>query len=184
MKLNDKMQVAMYFANAIHTDANQLYDGKAYVTHLQDVVNVLMDFDVTDRSILAAAYLHDIMEDCKVPRSVLDELFGVDVGMLVWCVTDEEGVNRKERKAKTYGKIKANDNAVAIKLADRIANVEHSIQSKNIRMFKMYRKEMADFTAALYTPNLLESMWNRLREAIAEGTRVFDAHQNSKPAIA
>lgn len=190
MKLNDKTQVAMHLANALHSDANQLYDGKPYLVHLQAVVDVLLDFDVTDRNLLAAGYLHDAMEDCGLPAAVVEVMFGPEVTNLVLAVTDEPGVNRKERKAKTYVKIKASNDALAIKLADRIANVEHSIKSGNVRMFKMYRKEMADFTANLYTPNIHEAMWARLRGSIAGGTQKFDhgasnaAHQDSKPTVA
>ena len=70
------------------------------------------------------------------------------VAEIVYAVTDELGRNRKERKEKTYPRIAANKDAIAVKLCDRIANVQESSKT-NHRLYKMYQKEQADFKAAL-----------------------------------
>lgn len=53
---------------------------------------------------------------------------------IVFCVTNEQGRNRKERIKRTYPKIRNNRWAQFVKLCDRIANVEHSLETKS-RMF-------------------------------------------------
>lgn len=79
-------------------------------------------------------------------------------------MTDEPGENRKARKAATYRKIKtAGPAAVALKLADRIANVENSVRTGNVQMQKMYAKEYEEFSHALRTLGELEKMWGHLQ---------------------
>ena len=89
------------------------------------------------------------------------ELLGEDVAVLVEAVTSEEGVNRAQRNALTYPKIRrAGRDAVRLKLADRIANVEHGG-----RAFEMYKKEHAEFRAQLFYVNtdaITMRMWDYL----------------------
>ena len=46
------------FAANCHT--GQMYGGKPYVTHLDDVYNIAKAF-TTDKDILSACYLHDVL---------------------------------------------------------------------------------------------------------------------------
>lgn len=164
MKLNDPVAFAKVFASQLHQDQGQYYGDKPYVTHLDQVVRTLLHFDFTDKSMLAAGYLHDTIEDTGISQGVIFELFGPEVGRLVSAVTDEPGANRKERKAMTYPKIKAaGEEAIALKLADRIANVEYSITTGNLRMQKMYRKEFDELNKNLRNYGQLEPMWARLQ---------------------
>lgn len=77
---------------------------------------------------------------------------------MVYCVTDELGRNRKEKKEKTLPKTASNPDAIILKLADRIANIEHGGK------VDMYRKEYQEFKGALFlnTPNDGKSMWEYL----------------------
>ncbi len=81
--------------------------------------------------------------------------------MLVYAVTTEDGQNRAERNKKTYPKIRSTPNAVQLKLADRIANVEASL-SNNPKKLKMYKEEYSEFQLALKTSGVAEPMWNHL----------------------
>lgn len=162
-ELNDKVTFAKVFASALHADRGQVYDGQPYSVHLQEVVDVLLRFDHIDKSLLAAGYLHDAVEDTGIDLLTVELLFGPKVKNLVSALTDEPGENRKIRKAATYPKIKATEGALIIKLADRIANVEHGIATKNVRMQKMYRKEYDEFSQNLRTLGQLEEMWGHLQ---------------------
>lgn len=109
-------------------------------------------------ALLVATWLHDVVEDCGVKPKEIREMFGDEVAHLVAAVTDEPGENRKVRKALTYPKTRAAGRfAVALKLADRIANVE-----AGGKLVDMYRKEHEDFRRALYTPGENEAMWAHL----------------------
>jgi hypothetical protein len=51
---------------------------------------------------------------------------------------------------------------VALKLADRIANVEFSIECEDGGKVKMYRKEYPDFVTYLHKAGEHDAMWDHL----------------------
>jgi guanosine-3',5'-bis(diphosphate) 3'-pyrophosphohydrolase len=144
---------------------NQKYGNEPYTKHLRDVVDVLKRFGITNSDVLAAAWLHDAVEDTPLTIETVKEEFGDDVASLVYAVTTEPGKNRKERNAKTYPKIAAQPEAIYLKLADRIANVEASL-GNNKEKLKMYQKEFPDFLKALQQPGIADEMWCLLEELI------------------
>ncbi len=137
---------AAYFAISAH--GSQTYDGYPYYYHLEEVVDILREFGYTEDKYVVAGYLHDTLEDTSVSYNDIKELFGEEIAEIVYCVTDELGRNRKERKAKTYPKIASNKNAIIVKLADRIANMRNSFL-KGHKMSGMYLKEYTGFRSAL-----------------------------------
>ena len=181
MKLSDKLEVAKAFSAMMHADAGKMYGTHPYSHHLQKVVDVLLAFDITDRDILAAGYLHDILEDTQVTHEMLIEIFGPATASYVYAVTDEPGENRKDRKAKTYPKIRVSPVAIQLKLADRIANVKFSMATKNERMFRMYKKEQPEFTRQLRaavedTPPVQNEMWEHLDFLISTGLEFINSY--------
>lgn len=147
------IEQAMMFATQKHVlDNHQLYgDLVPYTHHLAAVEQVLLRFGFKDEELRVAAWLHDVIEDTrdkpnKVKRRIIEEKFGEPVGELVWAVTSEEGHNRAVRNAMTYPKIRAaGPLAVALKLADRIANIEFGGRGCD-----MYKKEHAAFRHGIY----------------------------------
>lgn len=129
--------------------AGQTYNTEVpYVRHLEKVVEVLARFGYTDPEIICAAWLHDAIEDTNTSYNDIKKCAGEGAAELVYAVTSELGRNRKERNAKTYPKLRAaGERALALKLADRIANVEYGMATggKN----DMYAREFADFERAL-----------------------------------
>jgi (p)ppGpp synthase/HD superfamily hydrolase len=143
---------------AVRGHMAQSYDGMfPYEKHLDDVIDILKRFDLGNNKYLIAGYLHDILEDGALSRNKIKGYFGEEIAEIVYCVTDELGRDRKEKKAKTLPKIAANPDAIIIKLADRIANIEHGGK------IDMYAKEYFDFRFALYrnTPTV-QPMWDHL----------------------
>jgi len=143
---------ARAFAIAKHD--GQKYSTYPYEVHLGNVVTALMRFGIlpdcdANYQLLAAGWLHDVLEDTDATYSELETAFGTAIAQMVFCVTDEEGVNRKERKAKTYIKLAQNPDAVIVKLADRIANTEFCLVHGNQSLFAMYKKEQPGFQEAL-----------------------------------
>lgn len=66
----------------------------------------------------------------------------------------------KEKKQKTYPKIRSNPDAIIIKLADRIANVEWG------GMTDMYTKEFAEFQDVLRIKDHATKMWEHLEKLL------------------
>jgi (p)ppGpp synthase/HD superfamily hydrolase len=140
---------------SIQAHGNQTYDGIfPYKKHLDDVVDVLKRFGFTGKYIVAG-YLHDIIEDTALSYNKVKKHFGFEVAEMVYCVTDELGRDREEKKRKTLPKTASNSSAIVLKLADRIANIEHGGK------IDMYKKEYSEFRKALYdnTPEDAKPMW-------------------------
>jgi (p)ppGpp synthase/HD superfamily hydrolase len=143
--------------------ADQLYGTGPYAAHLHAIADVLRRFGYGDDPVLmSAGYLHDTIEDAGATRAEISSLFGDRVADIVDAVSDPPGDTRARRKAAAYPRIRALDDAVVVKLADRIANVEAG-GSKGA----MYRGEQPAFRAALHRDGLAEPMWARLDELLA-----------------
>lgn len=132
-----------------------------YFYHLEAVVKVLIDYGYDDDKFIISGYLHDVVEDVEdVTNYDIAEKFGTEIGRIVYHVTDEDGENRKERKAKTLPKTAQNIDAIVVKLADRIANIEYSIYvDNNTRMYNLYLKEHDELKKHLYREEH-DSMWD------------------------
>ncbi|MEG3898099.1 MULTISPECIES: HD domain-containing protein [unclassified Microcoleus] len=162
MNLADK---AKEFAIVQH--GTQKYGEHPYSYHLDRVSQVLAQFGCAgDEAIAAAGWLHDTLEDTPTTYEMLVSEFGKETADIVWAVTSEPGINRADRFRKTALKIQSDKKALAVKLADRIANTEASFQS-NPKLYKMYVKEFALFKQLLYNPQDFElmAMWNRLENS-------------------
>jgi len=130
---------------AIKAHGSQAYDDIfPYEKHLDDVVAVMRRFGFDSYEYICAAYLHDSIEDGALSYNKIKRHFGFEVAEMVFCVTDEMGRDRKEKKAKTLPKTASNPKAIQLKLGDRIANIEHGGK------IDMYAKEFSDFKAELY----------------------------------
>ncbi|MEG4007672.1 HD domain-containing protein [Microcoleus sp. Pol11C1] len=153
---------AKEFAIAQH--GTQKYGEHPYSYHLAQVSQVLAQFGYAgDEAIAAAGWVHDTLEDTPTTYEMLVSEFGNEVADIVFAVTSEPGENRADRFRKTALKIQSNKKALIVKLADRIANTEASLQS-NPKLYKMYLKEFPLFKQLLYNPQDVElmPMWNRL----------------------
>jgi guanosine-3',5'-bis(diphosphate) 3'-pyrophosphohydrolase len=70
-----------------------------YINHLLEVAMLVTEAtNGEDPELVAAALLHDAIEDQEVPRSVIAEAFGESVAGLVEEVTDDKKLEKHERK--------------------------------------------------------------------------------------
>ncbi|MBN1188737.1 MAG: bifunctional (p)ppGpp synthetase/guanosine-3',5'-bis(diphosphate) 3'-pyrophosphohydrolase [Dehalococcoidales bacterium] len=107
--------------------------GQSYIEHPLQVAMTLADLQL-DADSLAAALLHDVLEDCSIPIIDIETRFGSGVAKLVDGVTRlgkiswaAEEITRRESQAKNLRKMlvaMAEDiRVVFIKLADRLHNM-------------------------------------------------------------
>ena len=115
------------------------------------------EFDV----IIAAGWLHDVIEDTPVIYTDISSIFGSRIADIILAVTDGEGKNRYERHLNTYWRTRLNKNAILVKLCDRWHNHQRSIDN-NEKFVDMYAKEYTYFKFALYEPGLCNSLWKEL----------------------
>jgi len=150
--LRKKIDEARSFAVEKH--GNQKYGKYPYEVHLINVVNVLLSNDILPDTeinidLWSSAWLHDVLEDTDTTRDEIIDKFGANIFEIVWSLTDGEGENRKEKKQIMYEKLILNQNAIIIKLADRIANLEFSIINNNLEKIKLYVDENDDLNKYL-----------------------------------
>jgi (p)ppGpp synthase/HD superfamily hydrolase len=146
---------------AMERHGDQRYSSGPYSVHLAAVSAVLSRFGITDEKLHKAAWLHDVVEDTETTLEEVSSLFGEEVADLVYRVTNEEGKNRKERHAKTYPKIYESNDAITLKLADRIANTEQSVKENNV-LLEMYKREYPQFKDMLFKSGSHDEMWKHL----------------------
>lgn len=129
----DLKQAARRFAADAHSSIGQLrkYTGEPYIVHPAAVAS-LVEGAGGDDAMVAAAWLHDVVEDTPVTLTEIHEKFGPDVGTLVGWLTDvskpEDGNRAARKKIDLMHISQAPARAQAIKLADLIDNSRSIIQ--------------------------------------------------------
>src|SRR5215468_8724856 len=103
--------------------------GEPYLTHLLEVAHILADIRM-DATTLAAALLHDVIEDTEFPIARIQERFGDETARLVEGVTKIGRLSMptpETRQAENVRKMvlaMVNDvRVVVVKLADRLHNM-------------------------------------------------------------
>lgn len=166
----DLREKAKWFGEVAHY--KQKYGIHEYTYHLEHVEMALNRFGFVEGfKLRAAAWLHDVIEDTKISYDQIKCGFGQEIADIVYAVTNEMGRNRRERHEKTYAKIRESKDALALKLADRIANMEFS-KGTDSGFFEMYKKEMPAFREALYnaeeTDQRIIKMWRYLEDMFGD----------------
>ncbi|MEZ5304227.1 MAG: HD domain-containing protein [Verrucomicrobiales bacterium] len=144
---------AKIFATAAHAAVGQRrkYSGAPYIVHPVEVMEIVRSVPHTPE-MLAAALLHDTVEDTKVTLDLIRSEFGDAVADLVGWLTDpskpRDG-NRAARKAVDRAHTAAAPaEAQTIKLADLIANTG-SIVENDPAFAKIYLAEQRALLAVM-----------------------------------
>lgn len=149
---------ALKFAAKAHQGQHRKYTEEPYIEHPKRVVGILKTVPHT-AEMVAAAYLHDVVEDTPVSIRDIQERFGKEVASLVHELTDEfekikyPDLNRRARKDReVMRQAKMSTAAKTIKLADVIDNTRDIV--KNDPGFaRKYIREMYALTEALQGGN-------------------------------
>jgi len=162
-----QLEKALDFAKEKHK--GQKYGSKPYMEHIYKTLDVAIKLDFR-ANIKVACALHDTLEDTNTSFQELEKEFGNEVAEIVYSVTDELGRNRKERKLKTYQKIKHNWQGLMVKICDRIANIESS-QKDSPEKLEMYLSEHNLFYKELYTKHhsyTIKKGWDLLIKTVED----------------
>lgn len=138
---------ALIFATAAHAAVGQVrkYTGDPYIVHPIHVAGIVASVPHTD-SMLAAALLHDVLEDTQVTVGLLHKEFGDEVASLVLWLTsvsvpsDGNRAYRKDLDLKYLAQAPAA--AQTVKLADLISNTS-TIVEHDPDFAEVYLKEKA-----------------------------------------
>ena len=123
--MTDLIKSAEIFARSRH--AGQFRKGDAqepYIVHVEEVAELVTAWGGSE-SAIAAAWLHDTVEDCP-PTSFaeIEQEFGSEVAGIVREMTDDKSLPKAERKKmQILNAAKKSEAACLIKLADKSSNV-------------------------------------------------------------
>jgi len=148
--MTDLVQKALQFATDAHKDQMRKYTHEPYIVHPKAVADMVADTDATQEQV-AAALLHDVVEDTQFTLEDIKLEFGDTVADLVFWLTDVDHShgNRKQRKQKDRDRLsQAPAQAQIIKVADFIDNTK-SIVEHDPKFAKLYLQEKMDMLAVL-----------------------------------
>jgi (p)ppGpp synthase/HD superfamily hydrolase len=139
---------AFVFAIACHGEQTRP-NGESYTLHLLEVVEILWEgVGIADEEILLAGVLHDVVEDTSCSLDEIRARFGIGVANLVEWLTmptrdSEESVEQVREKyfARLHS---APVKAIAIKLADRLSNVQKLDTHPRPEKQKAYYRETVE----------------------------------------
>ena len=117
---------AVSFAAHKHRDQRRKdKEASPYINHPISLANVLwQEGGVRDAQVIAAALLHDTLEDTETSWQELRGEFGEEIADVVLEVTDTKWIKKEVRKRLQVARAAhSSDNAKLVKLADKICNV-------------------------------------------------------------
>ena len=123
MKLEDK---ARKFAIEAHKGQVRKSDSeKPMIIHPINVAQILKQYEF-DENVVAAGYLHDVVEDTKYEIEDIEKEFGSDISSLVYGASEpDKSLPWEERKQHTIDETKKLDfRHKAVICADKISNLE------------------------------------------------------------
>jgi (p)ppGpp synthase/HD superfamily hydrolase len=144
--MENLIEKARLFAALAHSGQVRKYTGESCLNHCKEVVSILEEHDIRDPEMIAAAWLHDTIEDALLTREdltmLLEEHDVISLVVELTHIARPEDGNRAERKAKDRSWLaNASARAQTIKCADIISNTI-SIVERDPKFAKIYIPEM------------------------------------------
>jgi RelA/SpoT family (p)ppGpp synthetase len=143
--------------------------GDPYISHPLEVAAILTDLKLDDATI-AAALLHDTIEDTDATRAEIDRVFGHEIGLLVEGLTKLKRLELVSKEAKQAENLRKLLLAVAddvrvllIKLADRLHNMRTLAHQPPVA-----RRRTADETLEIYAPLAGRMGMQQMREELED----------------
>jgi len=164
----DLLNRAYVYAMKAHGEQMRA-SGDPYFSHPLEVAAILTDLKLDDATI-AAALLHDTIEDTEATRAEIDQLFSKDIGALVEGLTKLKRLDLVSREATQAENLRKLLLAIAddvrvllVKLADRLHNMR-TLQY----MPPEVRRRAAEETLDIYAPLAGRMGMYEMREELEE----------------
>ena len=147
---------ARAFAWGAHSGIGQVrkYSDQPYAVHCADVVRIMLEFSETPITNvqIAAAWLHDVVEDTQVSLDTISLEFGSEVSAMVSDLTDVSRPSDGNRRARKNIDLEHSAHASAasqtVKLADLVSNAP-SITEHDPGFARVWLREKASLLDVL-----------------------------------
>ena len=130
-------QKAKEFAYKAHKGMKRKGKDTPFTYHLE-LVNKILKTLTTDDEILAAGWLHDVIEDTPITLDELKKEFNSKICYYVDLETEDKSLPWKDRKLKQINELKENNSKVIlIAFADKMANLtemdsDYQLEKENL----------------------------------------------------
>lgn len=183
---------ARVFAAERHRGQLRKGDGKPFITHPTAVAAILARHRMPPE-VVAAGFLHDVLEDTPTPAAEIRRLFGPKVEKLVRDVTEPDKRHPWEFRKRAYlaHMRHASRGALAISCADKLHNTLSLIAAyrrEGPAVFDRFSRGMEEKLAYhLQICREIRRRWSacpmlgKLERAVAELGRIVARHQRSLP---
>lgn len=174
---------ARRFATQAHAAAGQRrkYTDEPYIVHPAAVAELVRSV-TDDEEMIAAAWLHDTVEDTPSTLTDIERHFGARVAQLVDMLTDSAQPQAKNRAARKLAHFRhtadASPDAQTIKLADIIDNTRAIVQF-DPNFARVYLVEKQVQIQLLSQGN--RALWQQADHIIAQGIRQLAQPPHSVP---
>ena len=125
------LRAAVFAAERHRAQKRKDAQASPYINHPLQVAELLASVGgVDDARVLAAAVLHDTLEDTQTTPAELEERFGSEVRVMVEEVSDDKSLPKLERKRLQIDHASGlSAGAKLIKLGDKISNVKDVVEN-------------------------------------------------------
>ena len=118
------LRAAAFAAEKHRNQRRKDEEASPYINHPIQLAHILVQERIEDVEVLAAALLHDTIEDTNTSLEELEIVFGYEIAGIVAECTDDKTLSKLERKqAQIDHASHISHKARLVKLADKIANV-------------------------------------------------------------
>lgn len=143
---------ALAFAAHKHRDQRRKdAEASPYINHPIALADLLVNAgDIDDITVLAAAILHDTIEDTETTADELEREFGSEITAAVLAVSDDKTLDKAERKRlQIEHAASLTRTAKLVKLADKICNVRDVANSPPANWTLERRRTYFDWAKAV-----------------------------------
>jgi (p)ppGpp synthase/HD superfamily hydrolase len=150
---------ARKFGSKAHSGQVRKYTGEPYFTHCEAVAERVMKF-VHDDEVIAAALLHDTVEDCDVSIEEIAEEFGETVAEYVWYLTKPPSFigDRAKRKEHDRNRLRIAPEVVRLIKINDVMHNSMSIKEHDPEFWERFKEETIELLRNLYAGDII-SEW-------------------------
>ncbi|WP_414838878.1 HD domain-containing protein [Carnobacterium sp. TMP28] len=139
--MTELIRRAKAFAHERHAGQTRKGNNQPFISHLDAVTNIIQTL-TNDEEIIAAAWLHDVVEDTDTLLEEIYELFGDRVGRFVELESEDKRpkmnvrkswqIRKEEQIEELRNTLDKDSDVFMIALSDKLANVIEMLEAKKI----------------------------------------------------
>lgn len=134
------IEKAAEIMSVAHSNQLRKTDKSPYIIHPRKVALILQEHNFSDNAI-AAALVHDVLEDTDFSEDKLKEELGEEVHTIVKALTEDMSLEWEERKEKFVTAVEnGSEDTKAVAIADKIHNLEDLLVGHSKMGSKIWKK--------------------------------------------